>query len=416
MMLDSLLSGYRALDLTDEKGFICGKILAAMGVETIKIEPPGGDPARGIPPYIGGIPDLNKSLNWMAYNTDKRSVTLNIESEQGREIFKKLVVKSDFVIESFTPGYLDSLGLGYKGLSEINPRIILTSITPFGQKGPYASYQGSGMVVSAMSGVMSTNGDPDRAPLKEGPETEYFESAAAAALGTAMAHYVRQKTGEGQQVDVSMQEIAAKRNSANLIVWEFDKRLIPRAGIVRTVGARSTRWIWECKDGYVFWSYMGGKPGSQGNRAMSKWIDDEGLDNPMRSITNWEEFDMAAQDVSKQVLDSHQRAIAALFMRFTKQEITVEGQKRGLNASIVANPSDILANPQLNARNFWVDLKNPVSGQSLRYPKYFFLSNETQNFVKSSAPIAGEYNDTLYRYELKLSESEIKELGKADVI
>ncbi|HSW58359.1 MAG TPA: CoA transferase, partial [Dehalococcoidales bacterium] len=191
MMLDGLLSGFRALDLTDEKAFVCGKILAAMGVETIKVEPPGADPARAIPPYIDGTPDVNQSLNWMAYNTDKRSITLNIESERGREIFKKLVVKSDFVIESFKPGYLDSLGLGYRGLSEINPRIILTSITPFGQKGPYAGYLGCGMIVTAMSGVMSTNGDPDRAPLKEGPETEYFESAAAAAMGTAMAHYVR---------------------------------------------------------------------------------------------------------------------------------------------------------------------------------------------------------------------------------
>lgn len=416
MMLDSLLSGFRALDLTEEKGFICGKILAAMGVETIKIEPPGGDTARAIPPYIGGSPDINKSLNWLAYNTDKRSITLNIESEKGRELFKKLVAKSDFVIESFTPGYLDSLGLGYAELSKINPRIILTSITPFGRKGPYAKYKGSGMVVSAMSGVMSTNGDPDRAPLKEGPETEYFESAAAAALGTAMAHYVRQKTGEGQQVDVSMQEIAAKRNSANLIVWEFDKRLIARAGIVRTVGARSTRWIWQCKDGFVFWSYMGGKPGSQGNRAMSKWIDEEGMENPMSLITNWEEFDMAAQDVSKDLINSHQNAIAALFMRFTKKEITEEGHKRGLNASIVATPADILANPQFKARDFWVDIKNPVSGQPLLYPKYFFLSNETENFIKSGAPVAGEFNSTIYRNELKLSDQEIKDLEKAHVI
>ncbi|HSW58990.1 MAG TPA: CoA transferase, partial [Dehalococcoidales bacterium] len=230
------------------------------------------------------------------------------------------------------------------------------------------------------------------------------------------AHYVRQKTGEGQQVDVSMQEIAAKRNSSNLIVWEFDKRLISRAGNIRTVGARSTRWIWECKDGYIFWSYMGGKPGSQGNRAMSKWIDDTGIENPMRSITNWEEFDMAAQDVSKEVLDSHQSAIAALFKRFTKQEIMTEGQKRGLNASIVATPSDILANPQLKARDFWADLTNPVTGAHLLYPRFFFLSNVTQNFIWSSAPVAGEYNDVLYRNELKLADSEIKELRKANVI
>ena len=124
--------------LPTKKGLFAVKFLAALGVETIKVEPPGGDPARGIPPYLHSEPDINKSLYWLAFNTDKRSITLNLEAEQGREIFKKLVARSDFVIESFKPGYLDSLGLGYEGLSKINPRIILTSITPFGQKGPYS--------------------------------------------------------------------------------------------------------------------------------------------------------------------------------------------------------------------------------------------------------------------------------------
>jgi crotonobetainyl-CoA:carnitine CoA-transferase CaiB-like acyl-CoA transferase len=414
--LDSLLTGFRALDLTDEKGFICGKLLAALGVETIKVEPPGGDPARYVPSFTDSKTDISKNLTWLAYNTDKRSITLNLESERGRELFKEIARHSDFILESFTPGYLDSLGLGYEELSRKNPRIILTSITPFGQQGPYARFKGCGMVISAMSGVMSTNGDPDRAPLREGLETEYYESAAAAALGTVMAHYVRQKTGEGQQVDISMQEIAAKRTSSNLIMWEFDKRLIKRSGIIRTVGARSTRWIWECQDGYVFWSYMGGKPGSQGNRAMSKWIDDDGMENPLHSVTNWEEFDMAAQEVSKELLDSHQEAIAAFFMRHTKKEITEEGQKRGLNACVIHTPADILANPHLKARDYWVDLKDSDCGQSYRYPRFFFLSNETENFVKSAAPIPGEYNTGIYQKELKLSDREIKELEAANVI
>lgn len=160
--MDSLLTGFRALDLTDEKGFICGKLLAALGVETIKAEPPGGDPARYDPLFSDGKTDISKNLNWLAYNTDKRSITLNLESERGRELFKAIAVRSDFILESFTPGYLDSLGLGCEELSRINPRIILTSITPFGQQWPYARFKGCGLVISAVSGVMSTNGDPDR--------------------------------------------------------------------------------------------------------------------------------------------------------------------------------------------------------------------------------------------------------------
>jgi crotonobetainyl-CoA:carnitine CoA-transferase CaiB-like acyl-CoA transferase len=231
-----------------------------------------------------------------------------------------------------------------------------------------------------------------------------------------MAHYVRQKTGEGQQVDVSMQEVAVKRTVSNMVVWEFDKRLIPRAGTIRTVGARSTHWIWECKDGYVFWSYMGGKPGSQGNRAISKWIDDDGLENPLHSDSNWEEFDMAAQDVSKEVLAAHQDTIRKFFLSHTKKEITEGGLKRGLNACVINTPADILDNPQLKARDYWVNLESPSTGASVKYPKYFFLSNQTQNFVETAAPVVGEYNHTIYGNELKLSEQEIRKLEEADVI
>ena len=415
-MLDGLLSGYRALDLSDEKGFVCGKILAVLGVETIKVEPPGGDPARKIPPFLNGRTEIDSGLYWLAYNTDKRSITLGLEHLQGRDLFKRLVSRCDFVIESFEPGYLDAIGLGYSDLARINPRIILTSISPFGQKGPYSRFKGSELVVSAMSGIMSTNGDADRPPLREGLDTIYFESNAAAALGTLMAHYVRETRGVGQQVDVSMQEVAAKRTSSNLLVWEFDKRLIKRAGAVRTVGARSTRWIWECKDGYVFWSFMGGKPGAQGNRAMSKWLDDDGIENPMRLITNWEEFDMAAQDVSKELLDAQQEAITQLFSRHTKKQITEEGLKRGLHACVINNPADILENSQLQARDYWAEIDSAGTNDFQKYPKYFLVSNETENFVKSAAPVVGEYNNVLYKRELKLSDKEITDLEIAGVI
>jgi benzylsuccinate CoA-transferase BbsE subunit len=274
-MADSLMSGFRALDLTDEKGFVCGKILATLGIETIKIEKPGGDPARGIPPFLHETPNPEKSLYWLAFNTDKRSITLNLDTSQGQDLFRKLVKRSDFVLESFAPGYMESLGLGYEALSRVNPKIIMTSITPFGQKGPYAHYKGSELIASAMSGVLLTNGDPGRPPVREGPDSNYFQSNAAAALGTVMAHYYRQLTGQGQQVDVSLQEVAASRTPSNLVVWEFDKRLIKRSGTVRTVGARSTQWIWRCKDGYVFWLFAGSRTGAPINRAISKWIDDD---------------------------------------------------------------------------------------------------------------------------------------------
>ncbi len=134
-----LLDGFRALDLTDEKGFLCGRLLGDLGVDVIKIEPRGGDPARRVGPFFHDTSDPEKSLLWFAYNANKRGITLNIEMVEGQELFKRLVKTADFVIESSPPGYMDRLGLGFFALREINPRIIMTSILPFGQTGPYSA-------------------------------------------------------------------------------------------------------------------------------------------------------------------------------------------------------------------------------------------------------------------------------------
>jgi benzylsuccinate CoA-transferase BbsE subunit len=388
--------------------------LATLGIDVIKIEKPGGDPARGIPPFLHDTPNPEESLYWLAFNTDKRGITLDLDTSQGQDLFRKLVKRSDFVLESFVPGYMESLGLGYEALSRINPRIIMTSITPFGQNGPYAHYKGSELIASAMSGVLLTNGDPDRPPVREGPDSNYFQSNAAAALGTVMAHYYCQLTGEGQHVDVSLQEVAASRTPSNLVVWEFDKRLIKRSGTIRTVGARSTQWIWPCKDGYVFWLFAGGRTGAPINRAISKWMDDEGQENPLRQEVNWDEFDMAT--VPRETIEIYQEAIAKFFMNHTKKEIAEEGLKRGIEACIIHNPADVLEYLQPKTRSYWIDLEHPALGRTLTYPKHFFLCNQTENFVRRRAPRIGEDNDEIYVNELGLSTTEVASLKKAGVI
>jgi crotonobetainyl-CoA:carnitine CoA-transferase CaiB-like acyl-CoA transferase len=413
-MTDSLLGGFRALDLMDEKGFVCGKILAALGVEVIKVERPGGDPARGIPPFLHNTPDPEKSLYWYAFNTDKRSITLNLELSQGQDLFRKLVEKADFVLESFTPGYMDSLGLGYEALKRVNPRIIMASVTSFGQKGPYAQYKGSELIASAMGGVLLTTGDPDRPPVREGPDSICFHAGVAAALGTIFANHYRQITGEGQQVDVSLQEIAASRTFNNLVIWEFGKRLLKRSGGVRRIGARSTRWIWQCKDGYVFWTLMPGRFGAPGNRAVSQWMDEDGLENPLNRVTNWDEFHPAK--ISGEELASYEEAIGKFFINHTKREIAQDGLKRGINAALVESPADVLESVQLRTRDYWAYLEHPEWGATLTYPKYFFLSNETENFVRRRAPRVGEDNHDIYVKELGLSGAEITALQQAGVI
>ncbi|RLC70289.1 MAG: hypothetical protein DRI26_07445 [Chloroflexi bacterium] len=413
-MAPTLLSGYRALELTDEKGFICGKILATLGVEVIKVERPGGDPSRLLPPFAGDVPHPERSLYWLAFNTDKRSLTLDLEKEKGRELFLKLVARTDFLIESFPPGYLDRLGLGYEELSRLNPRLIMTSITPFGQQTPYRGYKGSELIVSALSGVMLTNGDPDRPPLREGPDSITFEGNAAAALGTIIAHLHRELTGEGQHIDVSLQEVAAKRTSTNWIPWEFDRRLIPRSSNIRTVGSRATQWIWECRDGYLFWPFMGSPVGSQGNHALAGWMADEGFGAPLLQVEDWDNFDMAA--LSPQSLEEMQQAIRQFFLRHSKSEIARESLRRGVNAAVISTPADVLQNEQLAARAYWVRLQCVDEGKPLSFPGYFIRSNETENRVRQGAPRVGEANEEILGSELGLSPEELEELRREGVI
>jgi len=200
-----MLSCYRVLDLTDEKGFLCGKALGDLGAEVIKIERPGGDPSRRIGPFYHDIADPEKNLYWFSFNANKKGITLNIETRDGREIFKKLAKTADVVIESFAPGYMEQIGLGYQVLNQINPGIILTSITAFGQEGPYRDYKASDIVVRAMGGLVYTVGDPDRPPLTTSYPHAYLIGAIHGAIGTMVAPYQQAFTGQGQQVDAPTQ-------------------------------------------------------------------------------------------------------------------------------------------------------------------------------------------------------------------
>lgn len=414
-MADSLLSNLRALDLTDEKGFVCGKVLAVLGVDVLKVEPPGGCPARRTPPLCRGADGLEQSLYWLAFNSDKRSITLNVETKQGQALFRKLVEKADFVIESFPPGYLDGIGLGYESLERINPKIIMVSITPFGQRGPYSHYKACELTISAMSGVLGDTGEPDRPPVKEALNSIYFEGGSAAALGAVMAYYHREVVGEGQQVDVSLQHVAAGRDMTAPNILEFDKHLLKRTGNKGQVGGRRTfRWLWPCQDGHLFWALRGGHIGLRINEALSRWLDEEGLENPYKGIADLAQLDMAA--LSEETRTVIEKAVEKLFLRHTRREIADKALGSNAQAWPVNNTADVLENPQLAARNFWQDLSLPGSGITFRSPRHFFLSGETENYVRQRAPNVGEHNSEVYGQELGLSETEIMTLKETGVI
>ena len=196
---DAPLTPYRALDLTEGGFNWCGKVLADMGADVIKVEPVGGSGTRFRGPFYKDDPHPEKSLFWWAYCVNKRGITLDIESADGRELFKKLAAKSDFILESFKPGFLDSMGLGYEALSASNPGLIMTSMTPFGQTGPYAHFKATDIVAWSMGGQQYASGDDDRPPVRVSFPQAELHGGAQGAAGTMTALWQRTKSGEGSR-------------------------------------------------------------------------------------------------------------------------------------------------------------------------------------------------------------------------
>ncbi len=176
------------------------------------------------------------------------------------------------------------------------------------------------------------------------------------------------------------------------MLWEFDKTFLKRSGVIRNLGAKAVRWVWPCKDGYLFWCFVGGPIGAPANRALSQWMDDDGGDNPLKEITDWPSLDMAS--LSLETFSRYEEAIGKFFLNHTTQEIRIEGLRRGINASIVDTCASVLDNEQLRVRNFWTNLDKEKDNHML--PRYFFLCNDTENVLASDAPSPGEGNTDIY--------------------
>ncbi|MDP2916822.1 MAG: CoA transferase [Dehalococcoidia bacterium] len=414
-----MLSGYRALDLTTSRGYVCGRILADLGADVIKIEPPGGDSGRMKAPFYGGKAHPDRSIFWFAYNLGKRAITLNLKDLEGREIFKKLIQKADFIIESFPTGYMETLGLDYDAVQKINSRIIYTSISPFGHGGPYGNFRGTDIVAMAMGGFMHLTGDPDRPPLRVSfPVAFNMLASTQAALGTMIAFHHRQRTGAGQHVDTSAQASVAATLGFVLPLWELNKVLARRVGSAwfRSSGDTATqqRVIWLCRDGAVAFMAMGGMSGAQSNRALVKWIDDEQMaDDFLRSI-DWDKFD--PRNVTQEFHQKVEERIGRFFMKHSKKELHEGAHRRGIHLQMVSTFKDIMESEQLEARHFWVDVSHPELKTTLKYPGPFIKASETPVTLERRAPLIGEHNKDIYHDELGISTTELENLAKRGVI
>jgi len=410
-----MLNHLRALDLTDDRGFLCGKILADLGVNVIKVEKPGGDPSRMTGGFWGGKPDPEKSLYWFAYNSNKKGITLDIEDAKGKEIFGKLVSTVDFVIESFPPGYLDGLGIGYTYFGKDKKGLIWASITPFGTEEPYRNYKDSDIVVMGLSGTLYQTGESDGPPVHISLPQACLHAGADAAVGCMIAYYHREKTGEGQLVDVSMQQSAAWFQANAVPTYELNGAILKRSGSFRAgMSAQiAQRQVWRCQDSYVFFNVIGGRTGAKSLSALVAWMDEENMATDFLLNMDWDSFDMFT--VTGEEMDKISQPVGEFFMKHTSKELLRGAVPRGVSIGPLSGMRDLLDDECLNARHFWTEIEHPELGTGITYPKEFIRSTEADFSTRFRAPLIGEHNREVYK-EIGLEEKELHSLKKDGVI
>ncbi len=402
----NLLPPYRVLDLAGPEGVFCGKFLADYGADVVKIEPPTGDLGRFKPPFLGDRQGVEGSGYFLFYNTNKKSVTLNIEKESGQRIFKQMVLNADVVLESFPVGYMASLGLDYDSLNALNPKLVMCSLTPFGQTGSWKDYKATDLTLMAASGFMQITGDPEGPPLRQGNEQSHFPGAQYAATSILAALYHRDIVGgQGQYIDISLQEalITYYTDAHPALAWQFLGENVTRVGtnstLVIPLGA------YPSEDGWIALGIITPREWE----ALSQWIYEITGDSEVLSDL----YKGGNQDRAP-FIDIITAMVVDFTSRFSSEYLFHEGQKRNLVFIPVNNVQDLLSDPQLAASNFWYSLEHQQTGP-LAYPLGVFDSDEVIPRT-ISAPILGRDNVSIYIDEMDLTKDDLETLKENGVI
>ncbi len=399
------LPRYRILDLTDATGAFAGKLLADLGAEVIKVEPPAGDPSRWRPPFFRDQASAETSLDFLAFNTNKRSLSLDIAHSRGRDWFLRLLRTADALVENFLPGELEAQGLSWRALHEANAHLVWVSITPYGASGPRSGYLASDIVSLATSGFMQVTGDPDGPPMRLGNEQSRFPGALYAALGTVAALFYRDWHGiGGQHIDISMQEalLSFYLEQHPVLCWNVRKKNVVRVGPVSSLSVPAG--VFPCADGWVGIGIFTDREWD----VLAQWL---------YEVTGREEI--LAQELRGGIhaRAPHRDLIEAVLLDFTlrqtRAELFREGQRRNLVVVPVNTIADLLADPALAEANFWKTLEHPVVGP-LRYPLNL-LGPEVAT-ASRAAPQLGEANEEILCRELGMSAAEFESLRAAGVI
>ncbi|MDY6967654.1 MAG: CoA transferase [Spirochaetota bacterium] len=398
---NALLSEIKALDLADEKGSFILKILADLGARVIKIEKPGGDPSRNIGPFWKNSPHPEESLSFKYNNMNKLGITLNILHDKGKEIFLSLIKRNDIVVETFPSGYLEKIGLGYNTLKQTNHKLILVSVSGFGQDGPKKDYKSCDLTASAFGGQMYISGSPSAPPLKSFDSQSYYTASLFAATGILLAIRKRSKTGEGEHIDISLQEAVASTLEHVMPNFFYDNRVAKREGNLQ---ANNSFCIMPCKDGFIHLTLF------QQWETLIEWIDNEDMAEDLK--------DEKYKDEEYRL--KNRNHIIEIISRWTQNHTVKElfelGQLMQFPWAPVHSPKDLLDNPQLKERNFFIDIFHPEIKRSLRYPgmPYKFSFNYIQ--PKKSAPAVGQDNKKIYQDELRISAKELNDLALLNII
>ena len=403
-MAESALAGVKVLEYCQMvAGPYCTKLMADLGAEVVKVEKPGcGDEARRRPPFFHDIPDPETSGLFLYLNTNKLGITLNVETEAGKKIFKDLVKEIDILVEDNPPGVMKEQGLDYETLRELNPRLIMTSITPFGQTGPYQDYKAYPLNAfqSGGEGYLTPSGveNVGRPPLKAGGFLGEYDSGLNAAIATMGALYWRKTSGLGQFVDISKQESLMSLNRMDVIVrYANERKLLTRAQQGVPYGG-----ILPCKDDdytvFVTWDPR------QWERLVS-----------MMGSPDWakdEKFkDHGGRFEHGELLNA---LLVEWLVNYTKDELYHMGQAKGVPFGMVNTSKDLLDSEHLKEREFFVEIDHPRTGK-VKYPSAPHKFSQTPWRLDRPAPLLGEHNEEIYRGRLGYSKEELIRLRNAGV-
>ena len=410
------LSGLRVLELADEKGQFCGKLMADLGADLIKIEPPGGEKTRRVGPFLDDIPHWERSLSFWHYNTSKRGITLNLESADGRTLFRRLAANADIILETRVPGYLPSLGLGYDELSALNPRLIMCSLTPFGQTGPWRDYQTSDLLHLGAGGQMASSGyDPedvaDAPPIAPGGGNAWHIGAHYAYMGILAALYFRDMSGEGQYMDASIHEACALTTEGAIAIYNVSGEVVWRhTGRHASVGPSNKIQLATQDGSWVNVTRSGSNLTPARLRLLAEWMDEHGM---AQDLMDDKYRDPA---VIQENADHTTEVLANFFANMPQDEMWRGGQERDFPWGAIRSMDEIPQDEHLQDRNFFVEVEHPELGRSFTYPGAAAIYNASPWRISRRAPLVGEHNEEILCGELGLDRQELTLLAESGVI